>query len=159
MPASTPEFSLSVQYGTAAPELPRWRLRNWLAGAVRFLAQQYELELQRIEISLRIVDADEGQALNQQFRQKDYATNVLTFEYGTDSLGTLRADVVLCYPVLVAEAHDQHKILQHHAAHLALHGLLHGLGYDHLDDEQANEMEALEIELLGRLHIENPYSA
>ncbi|WJJ92927.1 rRNA maturation RNase YbeY [Neopusillimonas aromaticivorans] len=159
MPVTTPEFGLSVQYGTAAPELPRWRLRSWLKGAVSYVSKQFELDIQRIEISLRIVDADEGQALNRQFRQKDYATNVLTFEYGTDPLGTLRADIVLCYPVLVSEALAQHKTLQHHAAHLALHGLLHSLGYDHLDDDQASEMEALEIELLDRLHIANPYIA
>ena len=159
MPVTTPEFGLSVQYGTAAPELPRWRLRSWLKGAVSYVSKQFELDIQRIEISLRIVDADEGQTLNRQFRQKDYATNVLTFEYGTDPLGTLRADIVLCYPVLVSEALAQHKTLQHHAAHLALHGLLHSLGYDHLDDDQASEMEALEIELLARLHIANPYIA
>lgn len=159
MPVTTPEFGLSVQYGTAAPELPRWRLRSWLKGAVSYVSKQFELDIQRIEISLRIVDADEGQTLNRQFRQKDYATNVLTFEYGTDPLGTLRADIVLCYPVLVSEALAQHKTLQHHAAHLALHGLLHSLGYDHLDDDQASEMEALEIELLDRLHIANPYIA
>lgn len=159
MPVTTPEFGLSVQYGTDAPELPRWRLRNWLAGAMRYLSKQFELDSQRIEISLRIVGAEEGRTLNQQFRQKDYATNVLTFEYGTDPLGTLRADIVLCYPVLAEEARAQHKALQHHAAHLTLHGLLHALGYDHLDDEQASEMEALEIELLARLHIANPYIA
>lgn len=156
---TTPELSLSVQYGTEAPELPRWRLRGWLKGAIAYLSRQFELEASRIEISLRIVDIDEGRILNQQFRQKDYATNVLTFEYGLDPDGTLRSDIVLCHPVLVGEARAQGKTLQHHAVHLTLHGLLHALGYDHLDDEQATEMEALEIELLGRLHIANPYIA
>lgn len=154
-----PELGLSVQYGTDAPELPRWRIRGWLKGAIGYLAKQFELEPTRIEISLRVVDADEGRMLNAQFRQKEYATNVLTFEYGTDPSGTLRADIVLCYPILITEATAQGKTLTHHAAHLTLHGLLHALGYDHLDDDQAAEMEALEIELLARLHIANPYIA
>ena len=154
-----PDFSLSVQYGTSANELPRWRLRNWLSRALRHLAGLVDPDVARIELNVRIVDADEGRLLNQQFRQKDYATNVLTFEYGTDPSGTLHSDIVLCYPVLVTEAMAQNKALEHHAAHLVLHGLLHALGFDHLDDEQAAEMEALEIKLLARLHIANPYQA
>ena len=155
----TPEFSLSVQYGTDAPELPRWRFRGWLKGAINYLAKHFELDATRIEISLRIVDADEGRQLNKSFRDKDYATNVLTFEYGVDPMGILRADLVLCYPVLIDEASAQSRSIQDHAAHLTLHGLLHALGYDHLDDPQATEMENLEVELLGRLHIANPYIA
>ena len=159
MPLTAPELSLSVQYCTPAAALPRWRLRNWLSRALRYLSVRYELDMARVEINLRIVDADEGRLLNRQFRQKDYATNVLTFEYGTDPTGTLRSDIVLCHPVLVSEAKTQGKALEHHAAHLVLHGLLHALGYDHLDDEQAAEMETLEIELLARMRIPNPYLA
>lgn len=152
-----PDFSLSVQYGTDAPELPRWRLRGWVRSALNHVYQWVEPDAERVELSLRIVDADEGLELNSQFREKAYATNVLTFEYGIDPEGTLRADIVLCYPVLLDEARQQGKLVRHHAAHLTIHGVLHALGYDHLDDIQAHEMESLETRLLAQLKIPDPY--
>ncbi|MPT28816.1 MAG: rRNA maturation RNase YbeY, partial [Achromobacter sp.] len=85
-------------------------------------------------------------------------TNVLTFEYGIDPEGTLRADIVLCHPVLLDEARQHGKPVLHHAAHLTIHGVLHALGYDHLDDAQAHEMESLETRLLARLNIPDPYN-
>lgn len=157
MQANPPDFSLSVQYATEAPELPRWRLRGWVRSALSLLAKHIELDANHIELSIRIVDAAEGREINHQFRGKDYATNVLTFEYGVDPEGTLRADLVLCRPVLLEEAAQQGKSVLHHAAHLTLHGVLHALGYDHIDDSQAQEMESLEIMLLARLKIKNPY--
>lgn len=157
MQANPPDFSLSVQYATEAPELPRWRLRGWVRSALSLLAKHIELDANHIELSIRIVDAAEGREINHQFRGKDYATNVLTFEYGVDPESTLRADLVLCRPVLLEEAAQQGKSVLHHAAHLTLHGVLHALGYDHIDDSQAQEMESLEIMLLARLKIKNPY--
>lgn len=154
--------AFTVQYATEAPELPRWRLRRWAQRAVEFTAAE-EAELldtprfQRAELTLRLVDADEGRALNNSYRQRDYATNVLTFEYGVDPTGTVGGDIVLCVPVLHKEAAEQGKPLLAHAAHLTIHGVLHALGYDHLDDEDAEEMEALETRILASLRIPNPY--
>lgn len=153
---------LSVQYATEAPELPRWRLRRWALRAVQFTATE-EAELletprfRRAELTLRLVDAEEGRELNRSYRQRDYATNVLTFEYGVDAAGTASGDIVLCVPVLHKEAVEQGKPLLAHAAHLTVHGVLHALGYDHLDDEDAEEMEALETRILASLRIPDPY--
>lgn len=164
MTPSLPELSFTVQYATPAPELPRWRLRRW---ALLTLKQVFSLapsmlapdldDVNAVALTLRLVDAPEAQELNQNFRQRDYATNILTFAYGTDPEGTLHADLVLCVPVLQTEAQTQNKTLVHHAAHLTLHGVLHALGYDHIDAAQAQEMENLEIRLLAHLGIANPY--
>ena len=154
--------ALSVQYATEAPELPRWRLRRWAQRAVEFAAAE-EAELldaprfHRAELTLRLVDADEGRELNNSYRQRDYATNVLTFEYGVDPAGTASGDIVLCVPVLHKEAAEQGKSVLAHAAHLTVHGVLHALGYDHLDDEEAEDMEALETRILASFRIPDPY--
>lgn len=153
-----PELSLSVQYGTPAPQLPRWRLRRWVQAALQGLALRGEDSPDRVALTLRLVDADEGQALNRDYRERDYATNVLTFEYGTDPEGTAHGDIVLCLPVLQREAQEQKKPLLHHAAHLVVHGTLHALGYDHLDTEQAEHMEGLETTILRGLGIPDPYN-
>src|SRR5690606_25302660 len=155
-------LGLSVQYATEAPELPRWRLRRWVQRAVERVARE-EAELldrprfQRAELTLRLVDAQEGRALNHSYRQRDYATNVLTFEYGVDESGTASGDIVLCVPVLHREAAEQGKPLLAHAAHLTVHGVLHALGYDHLEEDDALEMEALETRILAGLGIPDPY--
>lgn len=149
-------FSLSVQYGIDAPTLPRWRFRRWVAATLKQAPLPKGCE--RVELGLRLVDADEGRMLNHQFRDKDYATNVLTFEYGLTPNGTLTADIVLCLPVLLAEAKAQSKAPLHHAAHLTVHGVLHALGFDHIDDDQARTMEALETAILARLGIADPYA-
>lgn len=155
-------FALSVQYGVAVPELPRWRLRRWARRAAEQVAVEEAALLdtprfQRVELTLRLVDAEEGQALNREYRERDYATNVLTFEYGVDPEGTLAGDIVLCVPVLRREAEEQQKPLLNHAAHLTVHGVLHALGYDHLDDETAEEMEALETRILAGFGMPDPY--
>ena len=109
------------------------------------------------EITVRIVDTDEGQALNRDYRQKDYATNVLTFDYTTEPL--VMADLVLCAPVVAREAVEQGKPLAAHYAHLLVHGTLHAQGWDHDTSEaDAQAMEAREIEILQGLGFPNPYA-
>jgi probable rRNA maturation factor len=156
----SPDLSLVVQYATPAGELPRWRLRRWVLHALRGIARAGGPEaeaLRTVVLTLRLVDADEGRRLNHEFRGRDYATNVLTFEYGTDPEGTASGDVVLCVPVLHREAAEQGKPLLDHAAHLTVHGVLHALGYDHIEADEALAMEALEVEILGKMGISDPY--
>jgi probable rRNA maturation factor len=149
----SPEFSLSVQFASAAVELPsRAQIRRWVAAALEHAA----------EVTVRIVDADEAQALNQDYRDKDYVPNVLTFEYGEvsrDESGRaiLGGDVVICAPVVEREAREQGKPLQHHYAHMTVHGVLHLQGYDHIDAADANRMESREAVILKRFRIPNPY--
>lgn len=157
-----PELSLSVQYAVPAPELPRWRIRRWAQQALNAAAADQEPSsppLCAAEFTIRLVDADEARQLNNSYRERDYATNVLTFDYGTDPEGIARADIVLCMPVLHAEAREQEKLPLHHAAHLIVHGVLHALGYDHLTPEEADHMERLETTLLAKLGIRDPYQA
>ena len=159
---ATVKLALSIQYATESPELPRWRLRRWARRAVEQTAMEEAALLdtprfQRAELTLRLVDAEEARALNHSYRQRDYATNVLTFEYGVDPEGTASGDIVLCVPVLHQEAAEQGKPLLAHAAHLTVHGVLHALGYDHIHDEDAEDMEALETRILASLGIPDPY--
>lgn len=108
------------------------------------------------EFTVRIVGEDEGRALNGEYRHKDYATNVLTFDYTREPVVT--ADLVLCGPVVEREAREQGKTLEAHYAHLLVHGALHAQGWDHETNERdALAMEALEILLLGALGFANPY--
>lgn len=108
------------------------------------------------EIAVRIVGEEEGRELNRQYRGKDYATNVLTFDYAREP--KVMADIVLCGPVVQREAIEQGKSLKDHYAHLLVHGTLHAQGWDHETNERdALAMEALEILLLASLGIGNPY--
>ncbi|WP_417251821.1 rRNA maturation RNase YbeY [Castellaniella sp.] len=153
-----PEFSLAVQYGVKAPHLPRWRLRRWAGRALEHaLVPPDPRAGQPVALTIRIVDTNEGRTLNAAWRQRDYATNVLTFEYGADPSGLISGDIVLCLPVLQQEALDQHKPFLHHAAHLVTHGVLHALGYDHIQTDEAERMEALETAILAAQGIPNPY--
>lgn len=108
------------------------------------------------EITVRIVDAQEGRQLNAQFRKKDYATNVLTFDYQQEP--AVLADLVLCAPVVAREAAEQNKSLEEHYAHLLVHGALHAQGWDHETSERdAAEMEARESAIMVGLGFEDPY--
>ncbi|MEO5606221.1 MAG: rRNA maturation RNase YbeY [Polaromonas sp.] len=146
------QLSLSLQFGKFPDAalhraaLPRHSVTRWIRHALQSDA----------EITVRIVDAEEGQALNHDYRGKDYATNVLTFDYTQAPYVT--ADLVLCAPVVEREAREQGKTLQAHYAHLLVHGTLHAQGHDHETSEaDAEAMEALEIGILAGLGIDNPY--
>jgi probable rRNA maturation factor len=146
------KLSLSLQFGDIRDAkrhraaLPRHSVTRWIRHALDSDA----------EITVRIVDAEEGQALNRGYRQKDYATNVLTFDYTAAPLVT--ADLVLCAPVVAQEARENRKTLKDHYAHLLVHGVLHAQGWDHETGESdAEAMEAREAEILARLGIANPY--
>ncbi|MBU3641610.1 rRNA maturation RNase YbeY [Polynucleobacter sp. Fuers-14] len=108
-------------------------------------------------ITLRFVNTAEGKKLNLAFRQKDYATNVLTFPYEL-SKDAVVADIIFCLPVLQKEAKEQSKSLKAHLAHLIVHGCLHAQGHDHEVSRDAKKMEALEIQILQKLGFANPYS-
>lgn len=144
------KLSLSVQYADPRLQevLPRPLLRKTVQAALLFPA----------ELTLRFVDAEEGRSLNRDYRGKDYATNVLTFAYTEDEDAEVtQADIILCTEVLESEAAEQKKSVLEHAQHLIVHGVLHAQGYDHETDEEAEEMEALEIEILAGLGLANPY--
>jgi len=112
--------------------------------------------LRNAEITVRFVGAAEGRTLNREYRHKDYATNVLTFDYAMAPV--VMADLVLCAPVVAKEAKEQGKTLEEHYAHLLVHGTLHAQGYEHETDEtDALEMEALEVLLMEGMGYGNPY--
>ncbi len=141
-------LSLAVQYASAAQHIPtRPQFRRWIQAALQHDAQ----------LTLRIVDEPEGRELNQAYRGKDYATNVLTFVYD-DVPAPLSGDVVLCAPVVAREAREQKKELRAHYAHLVVHAALHLQGYDHEDAREAAEMEELETALMAKLGYSDPYA-
>ena len=145
-------LALSLQFGEF-PGAARHRAVLKRAQAARWMAAALA---RPGEIAVRIVGEDEGRALNRQYRGKDYATNVLTFDYSRAPV--VSADLVLCAPVVEREAREQGKELGAHYAHLLVHGTLHAQGYDHEASERdALEMEALEILVLGTLGFANPY--
>ena len=147
-----PTLNLSLQFGDIPyaarhrSALPRHKVARWIRHSLAADG----------EITVRIVDAEEGQRLNRAFRKKDYATNVLTFDYMQSPV--VMADLVLCAPVVAKEAREQGKTLQAHYAHLLVHGTLHAQGWDHETSEaDAEAMEAHEIEIMHRLGFKNPY--
>ena len=140
-------LKLAVQYASDITDVPtRPQFRRWVKAAL----------MQPAEIVLRLVNKAEGRELNKQFRGKDYATNVLTFVY--DDTQPLTGDIVLCAPVVGAEAQQQNKDLLAHYAHLTVHGVLHLQGYDHTEDAEAAEMEQLETHILAKLGYPDPYA-
>jgi probable rRNA maturation factor len=157
------KLKLTVQYATSTVELLPLRpwFHIWIKAALMHDA----------EIALRVVDEAEGRRLNRDFRDKDYATNVLTFVYndeysdrhsvqrGVQTDGhPLAGDIVLCAPVVENEARQQQKNLMAHYAHLTVHGVLHLQGYDHEQDADAEKMEQMETRILERLGYPDPYA-
>ena len=142
-----PKLTLSLQFADASARaiLPRAKVRRWIQIALERPAQ----------MAVRIVGASEGQCLNAQYRGKNHATNVLTFDY--ESSPVVWADLILCAPVVASEAADLGLPLVAHYAHLIVHGALHAQGYDHVESRQARKMESRESELLLRLGFADPY--
>jgi probable rRNA maturation factor len=144
-----PPLALSLQFADAAHRalLPRHKVARWIRAALERPAQ----------VTVRIVGEDEGRTLNREYRAKDYATNVLTFDYVHEP--EIEADLVLCAPVVAREAAAQGIDLVAHYAHLLVHGALHAQGYDHEDDgPQAARMEARETAVLAVLGFPDPYA-
>jgi probable rRNA maturation factor len=143
------ELQLSLQFADAShrAQLPRHRVQRWLRAALDGPAQ----------ITVRIVGPEEGLALNRDYRGQQHATNVLTFDY--ERTPVVVADLVLCAPVVAAEAQAQRLPLQDHYAHLLVHGALHAQGMDHMDEGQAAQMEARESALMLELGFADPYAA
>ncbi|PZP65147.1 MAG: rRNA maturation RNase YbeY [Azospira oryzae] len=141
-------FSLCVQYATAVQGVPsRSQFRRWVGKALQ----------RRAAVVIRVVDEREARALNQHFRGRNYATNVLTFPY--PELKPLAGDIVLCAPVVEREAREAGKPLMAHYAHLTIHGVLHLQGHDHQEDQAAAKMEGLESRIMRALGYADPYAA
>ena len=148
MTAARPALQLSLQFADPRHReaLPRHRVARWVRSALQAPGQ----------VTVRIVGEDEGRALNLQWRGRDYATNVLTFDYEHEPV--VVADLVLCAPVVEREARRARRDLAAHYAHLLVHGTLHAQGWDHETcDEDAAAMEARESQLLLGLGLPDPY--
>jgi len=141
-----PRLRLQIQVDPDAGQLPvaRPQLRRWVQSALSADAH----------LVLRFVGTEEGKSLNRQFRGRNRPTNVLTFDYGEP---TVTADIVICMPVVRAEAIAQGKTERDHLGHLVVHGVLHAQGHDHQDDREAEHMEAHEAAILRRFGIADPY--
>jgi probable rRNA maturation factor len=146
-------LSLAVQFASKAKHLPsRAQVRRWVLATHGASGDA--------EVTIRYVDEKEGRALNLAYRQKDYATNVLTFVNEmapSQGEGPYSADIVICAPVIWREAREQKKPVAAHHAHMVIHGMLHAQGFDHEVDTDAAAMEAIEIAVLKRFRIKNPY--
>lgn len=142
-----PELQLSLQFADPShrAELPRRHVARWVRAAL----------LHPGELTVRIVGAEEGRMLNREYRQKDYATNVLTFDYQHEPV--VMADLILCAPVIAQEARELRITLQAHYAHLLVHGTLHAQGFDHEAEAEAHVMEARESQILQALGFADPY--
>jgi len=148
----SPKLKIDLQYASTAIESALGKIaspnliKKWVKSATPLGGL----------ITLRFVNAAEGKKLNLAFRQKDYATNVLTFPYEL-SKNELIADIIFCLPVLQKEAKEQDKLLKAHLAHLIVHGCLHAQGFDHETAKDAQKMETLEIQTLQKMGFANPY--
>lgn len=146
MKAGRQKLSLAVQYAfRQADEPTRAQIRTWVSSALEGDA----------EVTVRLVDAEEGRRLNREFRAKDYATNVLSFVYQQEF--PCQGDLVLCVPVVNREAVEQGKSVEAHYAHLVVHGMLHLQGYDHENESDALAMEAVETHIMRKLGYTDPY--
>ncbi|MCF1427037.1 MAG: rRNA maturation RNase YbeY [Shewanella sp.] len=147
------DLTLDLQIATEGHELPSTQqFETWVRAALGNA-------MDAAELTIRIVDETESQTLNCDYRGKDKPTNVLSFPFeappGFDL--PLLGDLVICAKVVENEAADQHKPLQAHWAHMVVHGCLHLLGYNHIDDAEAEEMESIETQLIKSLGFEDPY--
>ncbi|MDW6003416.1 rRNA maturation RNase YbeY [Vibrio mangrovi] len=147
-------IELDLQIAVAQPEgLPSGDdFSRWLTAAISPFQEQ-------AEVTIRIVDQEESNQLNYQYRGKDKPTNVLSFPFESPPGMTLDllGDLVICRQIVEQESDEQHKPLFAHWAHMVVHGSLHLLGYDHIDDDEAVEMESLETEIMLKLGYEDPY--
>lgn len=147
-------MSVTVDFQRAfegeSPVLSQFEI--WAAAALSDVEEDCEL-------SIRLVDEDESAELNNEYRGKNGPTNVLSFPFEApiELEPRLLGDLVICVPVVVREAAEQGKSVDDHWAHMVVHGCLHLLGYDHIEDYEAEQMEALEITILQTLNIANPY--
>ena len=140
------QLDITIQIVSELANIPaKLQFKKWAKAALRV----------DTEVTIRIVDAQEALELNSTYRGKDYATNVLTFPL--TETPHLMGDIIICAPVVVAEAAAQNKALEAHFAHLTVHGVLHLHGYDHETEPQAELMESLEITILQKLGYANPY--
>jgi probable rRNA maturation factor len=151
------QLMLDLQNPAQASTIPdESQMQDWVVSALN----QANWQAPSAELTVRVVDLLEIQELNKTYRGKNQPTNVLSFPFEipehieSDLLG----DLVICHQVLVDEAKQQNKNLQDHWAHMVIHGTLHLLGFDHINDDEAEEMEGLEIEILKQYQIENPYN-
>ena len=145
-------LTVDLQLATGHNDLPD-------AGSLETWAQCAWLDGQNSEVTIRIVDSDESASLNSQYRNKSGPTNVLSFPFEAPAGITvpLAGDLIICAPVVDREAREQRKTTTEHWAHMVVHGMLHLQGYDHIEDDEAEAMEALEIQLLAQLGFCNPY--
>jgi probable rRNA maturation factor len=153
---STPA-TVSIVYGLPRKGVPAAAsFRRWVEAALHGARRRKATEL-----AIRIVDTDEGRTLNREYRGKDYATNVLSFpaELPPGLNLPLIGDLAICAPVVAREAAEQGKRPLDHWAHMTVHGVLHLLGYDHIEDAEAEAMEALETRILAGLGIADPYAS
>ena len=129
------------------------------ADFTRWLKTALASEKTNAEVTIRLVDIEESQQLNHQYRDKNKPTNVLSFEFDAPPMVELDflGDLIICKQVIEKEALEQNKPLLHHWAHMVVHGSLHLLGYDHIEEDEAVAMETLETQLLAKLAIDDPY--
>jgi probable rRNA maturation factor len=147
-------YQIDIESNSQSTHIPpQEQLTSWITQALQYIKRVDG------EISVYVVDEEEGQSLNAQYRGKDYPTNVLSFpadipeEVGVPLLG----DLVVCAPVVEREAKEQGKSLDAHWAHMLVHGTLHLLGYDHIDDQDADDMERIETEIMTGMGFPAPY--
>lgn len=147
---------IDLQIACEVTELPSLELfQRWADTALNAITDE------DFELTIRLVTIEESRELNSQYRQKDKPTNVLSFPFEVPEGIELNllGDLVVCVPVIEQEAKEQNKKLFDHWAHMIIHGCLHLLGYDHINDADADEMESLEIKILAELSIDNPYES
>ncbi|GGD57884.1 rRNA maturation RNase YbeY [Caballeronia grimmiae] len=143
----TLQFPAAKTYPSHKAMLPRATVARWIKASLFADA----------ELTVRFVDEEEGRTLNRTYRQKDYATNVLTFAYAESEDDPVAGDLILCCPVVEREAAEQGKPLAAHYAHLIVHGTLHAQGYDHEVESEAQEMESIEADIMQSLGFSDPY--